>query len=172
MEYCTGFCQSFMFWLKSCEIFWLQNTKEKTVQTIHFITKIRCLFLAKAQQDIYKCHLPFSRLIHSYSLTQKTQMMIRAQQCGAVCHPELCKLRSSGLSKPQSGEMPTPWFVQLVLCQRGISWDRGGLKFLWILFNLCWEMINGSKPSNSIGTRFFQLGVGSVVFAQDAFLSE
>lgn len=65
MEYCIGFCQSFMFWLKPCQIFWLKNTKEKTVQTIHFITKrlMRCLFLAKAQQDIYKCHLPCSRLM-------------------------------------------------------------------------------------------------------------
>lgn len=86
-------------------------------------------------------------------------MMIQAQRCGAVCHPELCKLSSSGHSKPQSGEMPAPWFVQLFLCQRGITWDRGGLKFLWILLNLCREMINCSKPINSLRTRFFQLQV-------------
>lgn len=77
-------------------------------------------------------------------------MMIQAQRCGAQCHPELCKLRSSGQSKPQPGEMPAPWFAQLVLCQRSISRDTGGLKFLRVLFKLCWEMINCSKPSSSI----------------------
>ncbi len=76
-------------------------------------------------------------------------MMIQAQRCGAECHPEPCKLHSSGLSKPQPGEMPALWFVQLVLCQRGISWDRGGLKFLWILFKLSWEMSDCSKIPNS-----------------------
>lgn len=74
--------------------------------------------------------------------------MIQAQRYEAECHPELWKLRSSGLSKPKPGEMPAPWSVQLVLCQRGISRGQGGLKFLWILSKLSWETINCSKTSN------------------------
>lgn len=70
------------------------------------------------------------------------------------------------------GEMPAPWFVQLVLCQKGISWVIGGLKFLCILFELSWEMINCSKPSNSIRARLFQSYFGSAVLTQDAFVSE
>jgi len=82
------------------------------------------------------CSDPDSWHLYSLTLTQKAPPTIQGQRWRAECHPELCKLHSSGLWKPQPGEMPAPWFVQLILCQRGISWDRGGLTFLWILLKL------------------------------------
>lgn len=101
-------------------------------------------------------------------------MMMQAQRCGAECHPELCKLHSTGLSKLQPGEMPAPWFVHLVLCQRIISWDRTWLKFLWNLFELTWETINCCKTSNPHDSRthLFQFRTGWVVLTQDVFLPE
>lgn len=98
-------------------------------------------------------------------------MMIGARWCGAVCHHELWKRHSSGLSKPRSGEMPTPWSVLLVLCQRGISRDRKGLNTTPVLLNLCWGMIDGGERSNSVRTCSFHFGVGSVVLTRNAFLS-
>lgn len=93
--------------------------------------------------------------------------MIQAQRCGAECHPKLYKLHSFGLSKLQPGEMPAPWFVQLILCQRSISWGTGGLKFLWFLFKLSWEMIKCSKTSNPD-----DLSVCIHLLTQDVLLSE
>lgn len=71
--------------------------------------------------------------------------MIQAQRCGAECHPEPCKLHSSGQSKPQPGEMPACWFGQLVFCQRSISQDRETLESLQILLKRIWAMISCVK---------------------------
>ena len=101
--------------------------------------------------------------------------MIPAQRCRAQCHPQLCKLHSFGPSKPQPGGMPASWFVQLALCQRGISWGRGALGFLWVLLKLSWDY----KLLQNLKSRWLQGPVALIVsvwcwttLTRDAFLSK
>lgn len=148
------------------EIMWdlqTQSTQEDTADAKHSIIPSTSL-----RETFINVTCSASRLTSSSSLilTQKTQMMVWAQRSGAVCHPELSKLRSSGLSKPRSGEMPTSWFAQLILVPKRHLGDGQGLKFLWILFNLRlkddqWQKTIGINRNTFLSAWYWVRGVDS-----------